>query len=146
MVRVTGGPISDCILLCTAHESPIQTNLPLCHFQGRSPKHLRNNTERMGPAHASLQILDKGRLAAAGMEHQIKREIHILKHLHHPNIVDLKEVMASRESVFMVMELVPGGELFDQILVEGAMKVGTYVFTIVMPYMHVKQESSSQLH
>ena len=86
----------------------------------------------MGPAHDSLQILDKKRLAAAEMEHQIKREIHILKHLHHPNIVDLTEVMASRESVFMVMELVPGGELFDQILVEGAMKVDAHDFRIVM--------------
>lgn len=71
----------------------------------------------------SVQVLDKKRLQEAGMEEQIKREIHILKNLHHPHIVDLKEVMASAESVFMVMELVPGGELFDQVLLEGAVEV-----------------------
>ncbi len=54
---------------------------------------------------------------------KIKQEIRILKNLRHPNVVELKEVLASRQQIFMVMELVPGGELFDKIIAEGPMSV-----------------------
>lgn len=54
---------------------------------------------------------------------QIKREIRILKHLRHPNVVDLKQVMASKTKIYMVMELVAGGELFDKVVGDGPMPV-----------------------
>ena len=57
------------------------------------------------------------------MAPQIKQEIRILKQLRHPHVVELKEVLASRQQIFMVMELVPGGELFDKIAAEGPMSV-----------------------
>ena len=57
------------------------------------------------------------------MATKIKQEIRILKQLRHPNVVELKEVLASRQHIFMVMELVPGGELFDKIVAEGPMSV-----------------------
>ncbi|CAD7695556.1 unnamed protein product [Ostreobium quekettii] len=55
------------------------------------------------------------------MVEQIKREIAITKDLKHPNVVDLIEVMASKDKIYMVMELLTGGELFDKIAAEGAM-------------------------
>ena len=58
---------------------------------------------------------------------KIKQEIRILKSLRHPNVVELKEVLASRQQIFMVMELVHGGELFDKIIAEGPMSVGFYI-------------------
>lgn len=42
--------------------------------------------------------------------------------IRHPHIVNLLEVMSSRDKIFMVMELVTGGELFDKIVAEGPMK------------------------
>ena len=63
---------------------------------------------------------------------KIKQEIRILKQLRHPNVVELKEVLASRQQIFMVMELVPGGELFDKIIAEGPMSVRCTV-TAVRP-------------
>lgn len=57
------------------------------------------------------------------MVEQVKREIAIMKDLHHPNIVDLKEVMASKDKIYMVMEFMPGGELFDKIVAEGPLEV-----------------------
>ncbi len=49
----------------------------------------------------------------------IKREIQIMKALDHVNIVGLVDVLYSPKRVFMVMELVKGGELFDSIVNSG---------------------------
>ncbi|KAH7513581.1 hypothetical protein JRO89_XSUnG0175700 [Xanthoceras sorbifolium] len=50
---------------------------------------------------------------------QIKREIATLKLLKHPNIVRLHEVLASKSKIYMVLEYVTGGELFDRIASKG---------------------------
>lgn len=49
----------------------------------------------------------------------IKREIAIMKALDHNNIVSLNDVLYSPKRVFMVMELVSGGELFESIVKNG---------------------------
>lgn len=49
----------------------------------------------------------------------IKREIAIMKALDHSNIVALNDVLYSPKRVFMVMELVRGGELFESIVKNG---------------------------
>ncbi|KAK9822215.1 hypothetical protein WJX81_007583 [Elliptochloris bilobata] len=69
----------------------------------------------------AIKVLDRGRLREDNMLQQIKREIAILRDLHHPNVVDLKEVMGSRDKIYMVLEFCPGGELFDKIVAEGPM-------------------------
>ncbi len=69
------------------------------------------------------QVLDKSKIIKGEMVEQIQREIAIMRHLSHPNIVNLKEVMSSKDKIYMVMELVTGGELFDRIAAEGPMKV-----------------------
>lgn len=70
----------------------------------------------------AIKVLDKEHLVRTGMVEQVKREITILKRIKHPYVVDLKEVMSSKDKIFMVMELVTGGDLFDKIAVEGPMK------------------------
>lgn len=72
----------------------------------------------------ALKVLDKEHLVRTGMVEQVKQEISILKRVHHPNVVDLMEVMSSKEKIYMVMELVTGGDLFDKIAAEGPMKEG----------------------
>jgi len=49
----------------------------------------------------------------------LQREIDILKKLHHHNIILLKDVYDEKETIYLVMELVQGGELFDQIVSRG---------------------------
>ena len=50
---------------------------------------------------------------------QIKKEISIMKMVRHKYVVGMKEVLASRTKIFIVLELVTGGELFDKIVSQG---------------------------
>lgn len=70
----------------------------------------------------AIKILNKDDLISAGMVEQLKREINILKQIRHPHVVNLKEIMSSREKIYMVLELVTGGDLFDKIAAEGPLK------------------------
>ncbi|KAG8381905.1 hypothetical protein BUALT_Bualt05G0021400 [Buddleja alternifolia] len=49
------------------------------------------------------------------MMEQIKREISIMRLVRHPNIVELKEVMATKSKIYVVMEYVRGGALFSKV-------------------------------
>ncbi|KAL2236922.1 CBL-interacting serine/threonine-protein kinase 5 [Sesamum indicum] len=49
------------------------------------------------------------------MMEQILREISVMRLVRHPNIVELKEVMATKSKIFFVMEYVRGGELFAKV-------------------------------
>jgi len=44
------------------------------------------------------------------------REIHILKIVRHPNIVQLYEIIETSKQLFLIMEYACGGELFDYIV------------------------------
>uniref|UniRef100_A0A8B9KM15 non-specific serine/threonine protein kinase n=1 Tax=Astyanax mexicanus TaxID=7994 RepID=A0A8B9KM15_ASTMX len=44
---------------------------------------------------------------------EIEREVNILQHLQHPNIISLHDVYENRTDVVLILELVSGGELFD---------------------------------
>ncbi|XP_066398131.1 CBL-interacting protein kinase 21-like isoform X3 [Miscanthus floridulus] len=95
----------------------------------------------------AIKILDRQRILAMKINEQIKREIATLKLLKHPNVVRLYErkmlendacrlqqtnvemacpeaqklpwVSASKTKIYMVLEYVNGGELFDKIALKG---------------------------
>ena len=69
-----------------------------------------------------MKVLSKDLLISRGMVEQVKKEIGILKEVKHDNVVNLHEVMSSKDKIFMVMELVTGGDLFDRIAVQGPFK------------------------
>ncbi|WZZ01173.1 hypothetical protein YC2023_073501 [Brassica napus] len=70
----------------------------------------------------AIKIINKDHVMKRnGMMDQIKREISIMKLVRHPNIVELKEVMATKTKIFFVMEFVRGGELFAKV-VKGKLK------------------------
>ncbi|KAL5700411.1 cAMP-dependent protein kinase [Ranunculus cassubicifolius] len=70
----------------------------------------------------AVKILDKKRILQLNINDQIKREIGTLKLLKHPNVVRLYEVLASKTKIYMVLEYVTGGELFDRIALKGRLK------------------------
>ena len=47
---------------------------------------------------------------------QLYREISIMKSLSHPNVVNLLDTLQTSNNIYMVMELVEGGELFQKIV------------------------------
>ncbi|XP_004252954.1 CBL-interacting serine/threonine-protein kinase 1 isoform X1 [Solanum lycopersicum] len=67
----------------------------------------------------AIKILEKNRIQDLRITDQIKREIRTLKVLKHPNVVRLYEVLASKTKIYMVLEYVNGGELFDRIATKG---------------------------
>ncbi|KAJ8662607.1 hypothetical protein O0I10_001569 [Lichtheimia ornata] len=58
--------------------------------------------------------------AIAGKEHMLDSELDILKSVEHPNIVSMVYLSETTESVYIVMELASGGELFQQLLQKGS--------------------------
>jgi 5'-AMP-activated protein kinase catalytic alpha subunit len=67
----------------------------------------------------AIKVLDKDKIQKQQMGNQIKREISIMKMVKHRYIVEMIEVLASKTKIFIVIELVSGGELFDKIVREG---------------------------
>uniref|UniRef100_A0AAR5PEL6 Calcium/calmodulin-dependent protein kinase type 1 n=1 Tax=Dendroctonus ponderosae TaxID=77166 RepID=A0AAR5PEL6_DENPD len=66
----------------------------------------------------AVKIIDKK--ALKGKEDSLENEIKVLRRLKHPNIVQLLETFEDKSRVFLVMELVTGGELFDRIVEKGS--------------------------
>lgn len=75
------------------------------------------NTETNEPC--AIKVLDKEQIQKLNMGNQIKKEISIMKMVRHKYIVGMKEVLASKTKIFIVLELVTGGELFDKIVSVG---------------------------
>ncbi|KAK0570741.1 hypothetical protein LWI29_005719 [Acer saccharum] len=63
----------------------------------------------------AIKVLSKDQVKKEGMMEQIKREISVMRLVRHPNVVEIKEVMATKTKIFFVMEHVRGGELFAKV-------------------------------
>ena len=64
----------------------------------------------------AIKILEKSRIDQPADFTRIQREIHILRKLRHPNIVQLYEILESETKIYLIMEYVSGGELFQHIV------------------------------
>ena len=69
----------------------------------------------------AIKIIDKTSLDEKKLS-KLYREVRMMKLLHHPNIVKLYEVIETKYTIFLVMEYVSGGELYDYLVVHGRMK------------------------
>ena len=69
----------------------------------------------------AVKILEKERIKDVSDVERVAREIHILKLIRHPNIIQLYEVSSNQiietpKHLFLIMEYASGGELFDYIV------------------------------
>ena len=53
------------------------------------------------------------------MSATLTREIHHHRQLHHPHVIQLYEVIATENHIWLVTELCSGGELFDYLVEKG---------------------------
>ncbi|KAH7650937.1 Non-specific serine/threonine protein kinase protein [Dioscorea alata] len=67
----------------------------------------------------AMKVLDRATIIKHKMVDQIKREISIMKLVRHPHVVRLHEVLASRTKIYIILEFITGGELFDKIVHHG---------------------------
>ncbi|KAJ6383067.1 hypothetical protein OIU77_031483 [Salix suchowensis] len=63
----------------------------------------------------AIKVISKNQVKKEGMMEQIQREVSVMRLVRHPNIVELKEVMATKTKIFFIMEYVRGGELFAKV-------------------------------
>jgi serine/threonine protein kinase len=50
---------------------------------------------------------------------ELVQEAEVLRAIQHPSIVKLQDIFLSEGAIYLVMELVRGGDLFDRILDRG---------------------------
>lgn len=72
--------------------------------------------------YVAIKIINKALVVHRGLQSQVKREIRTMKLLHHPNIVRIHEVIATKSKICIVMEYVPGGQLSDKLAYGSRMK------------------------
>jgi len=99
--------------------------------------------ERSTAKSYACKIIDKRQVAQQfdGMIEQFQSEIQALQSLSHPNIISLYDVYTTTEKIYIVMELMAGGELFDYVVQKGTLteaEASTIVrmVTSALVYMH----------
>jgi len=70
-------------------------------------------------SHYAVKVINKKDLGK-DYEKNLKMEVDILKKVNHPNIIALKELFDTPDKLYLIMELVTGGELFDKIVEKGS--------------------------
>ncbi|XP_019200337.1 PREDICTED: CBL-interacting protein kinase 18-like [Ipomoea nil] len=63
----------------------------------------------------AIKVINKEKVMITDMVNQTKREISVMGLIKHPNVVQLYEVMATKSKIFLVLEYVKGGELFNKV-------------------------------
>ncbi|ESO03285.1 hypothetical protein HELRODRAFT_112211 [Helobdella robusta] len=70
----------------------------------------------------AVKVLNREKIKSLDVVGKIRREIQNMKLFRHPHIIKLYQVISTPTDIFMVMEYVGGGELFDYIIKHGKLK------------------------
>jgi serine/threonine protein kinase len=73
-------------------------------------------THKISKERYAVKEIMKSKLTKARHVKCLQKEISIMKSLRHPNIVKLFEVVEERDRLYLVLELLEGGDLFDRIV------------------------------
>eukprot|EP00041_Stephanoeca_diplocostata_P020062 m.440212 g.440212 ORF g.440212 m.440212 type:complete len:472 (-) comp21465_c0_seq6:183-1598(-) len=63
----------------------------------------------------AIKVINKNKLRRSTLQH-VTREAQIHRTLDHPNIVKMLEVIDTDDVLYLVLEFVPGGDLFDYVI------------------------------
>ncbi|XAR50017.1 Non-specific serine/threonine protein kinase [Bertholletia excelsa] len=70
----------------------------------------------------AIKILNRRKMKSPEMEEKVRREIKICRLFVHPHIIRLYEVIETPSDIYVVMEYVKSGELFDYIVEKGRLQ------------------------
>ena len=70
----------------------------------------------------AVKILEKNRITDVSDVERVAREIHILKIIRHPHIVQLYEIIETSKQLYILTEYAAYGELFDYIVANKRVK------------------------
>eukprot|EP00256_Glycine_max_P003085 NP_001238191.2 protein kinase [Glycine max] len=71
-------------------------------------------------ATVAVKAIDKSKTVDAAMEPRIVREIDAMRRLHHhPNILKIHEVLATKTKIYLIVDFAGGGELFSKLTRRG---------------------------
>ncbi|SMN18869.1 similar to Saccharomyces cerevisiae YKL101W HSL1 Nim1p-related protein kinase that regulates the morphogenesis and septin checkpoints [Maudiozyma saulgeensis] len=107
----TQQPISNTIESFNSISSKASTALTSTYGQNKPGNYENNNENQENPVNP----------------YGIEREIVIMKLISHPNVMGLYEVWENKSELFLVLEYVDGGELFDYLVSKGKLSEGEAV-------------------
>lgn len=80
---------------------------------------VRLAADRETGEHVAVKVIKKSEFAPQEMEY-IRREVQVCRHVFHPNVIETRDIFDTSAELFIVLELLSGGELFDQIAEAGS--------------------------
>eukprot|EP00494_Astrolonche_serrata_P006596 UN06620 len=91
----------------------------------------------------ALKVLFLARLREHHIEHTLRREVEIMVHTEHPNLIRLFGYFYDIDRVYLIMEFAAGGEVFDKLRDEGHFDNETTAIYIkdlasALSYLHSK--------
>lgn len=79
---------------------------------------VKRATNRKTKEKVAVKIVNRA-LISTDDERHLQQELEIAKRVHHPNIIRIYEHIETKDTVYIVMELAEGGELFERIVAKG---------------------------
>jgi serine/threonine protein kinase len=70
----------------------------------------------------AIKVLEKDKIIDISDIERVSREIHILKLIRHPTIIQLYEIIETPRKIYLIMEFAASGELFDHIVANTRLK------------------------
>lgn len=80
---------------------------------------VRLAADRETGEHVAIKVIKKSEFAPQEMEY-IRREVQVCRQVYHPNVIETRDIFDTSAELFIVLELLSGGELFDQIAEAGS--------------------------
>lgn len=92
----------------------------------------------------AVKILNRKKISSLRMDLKIRREITNMKLFRHPHIIRLYQVIETKTDIFMIMEYVSGGELFDFIVTNGKVLFNFFFSIFSKKYSYSFKKKSFQ--
>ncbi len=94
----------------------------------------------------AIKVIDRSRVSMlpSGASNNVMNEVRLLQDIDHPCVIKLEDVIETRNTLYIILELALGGELFDKIiektkLQEDEAKLHFYQIVSAIRYLHSKK-------